>query len=134
MTGTCAALDDTVDLLPRGLAMIAAGQRAAVLAHPRWTDIAQEPNPALQLAWMVRQGLLTYDELDDLHTFEQEPSDNDRIIEEAFAELGRLNTAACGRVSAPGHANAGREANRRLALSLAGAIAATWYLVTHWPG
>lgn len=76
------------------LALISDAHRAAALSHPRWLDIAQEPDPARQLVWMVRQNLLSYDELDDLQRFDKEPSDVDRIVEEAFDELGRQNAIA----------------------------------------
>jgi hypothetical protein len=76
-----------VALLSEALALISAEHRAAVLAHPQWIDIAREPTPARQLVWMVRQGLLTYDELDELQTFDEAPSAGDRIVQDAFAEL-----------------------------------------------
>lgn len=81
-------------IFPGALALLSDGHRAAVLAHPGWIDIVQEPNPALQLVWMVEQGLLTYDELDDLQTLDAQPSVSDRMVEEAFAELVRLNRSA----------------------------------------
>ena len=75
--------------LPDVLALIGDAHRTEVMAHPGWTAMAGERNPALQLAWMVRQRLLTYDELDDLHSLQVEASERDRIVEEAFEELGR---------------------------------------------
>lgn len=82
------------NVFPGALALLSSGHRATVLAHPGWIDIAQEPDPAFQLVWMVEQELLSYDDLDDLQTLEEEPSDIDRIVEEAFAELARLNKSA----------------------------------------
>ncbi|RZJ84727.1 MAG: hypothetical protein EOO64_03015 [Massilia sp.] len=85
-------------MFPGALALLSDGHRAAVLAHARWIDIAQKPDPVAQLVWMVEHGLLTYDELDELQTLEEEPSENDRLVEEAFAELARLNKSATGRM------------------------------------
>ncbi|NNG23407.1 hypothetical protein [Telluria aromaticivorans] len=86
-----------VNSLPVALALISAAHRTAVLAHPQWIDMARDPDPARQLAWMVEQGLLTYDELDDLQTFDPESSEQDRIVEEAYAMLGQYNALAnCG--------------------------------------
>lgn len=86
------------NVFPGALALLSDGHRAAVLAHPGWIDIAQKPDPVLQLVWMVEHGLLTYDELDELQTLEEEPSENDRIVEEAFAELARQNKSAHCRI------------------------------------
>lgn len=94
MTSTCTA----VDSLPVALRLVSHAHQAAVLSHPAWTDIAEEADPARQLAWMVEQYLLSYDELDDLQTFEQQPCERDRIVEEAFAILGQGNTVANGRL------------------------------------
>lgn len=74
------------------LSLLAPEQRATGLDHPRWTDIAAEPDPARQLAWLVEQGVLSYDELDDLQTLDQEQSERDRIVEATYALLGQ-NTA-----------------------------------------
>lgn len=71
------------------LALIQQEHRAAVLAHPGWRAVATERNPAQQLVWMVKQRLLSYDDLYDLLSFDEPVSDSDRIIEDAFAELGR---------------------------------------------
>ena len=137
MASTC----ETVDLLPRALALISDGHRAAVLAHPRWIDVAQEPSAARQLAWMVRQRVLTYDEFDDLQTFDAEQSESDRLVEEAFAELGRPGTIADrGAPDAAGlehagqeGAGAGKRAHWQLAFCLAWTAALSWFLVEHWP-
>jgi hypothetical protein len=87
---------------PDALALIGDAHRADVMAHPGWTAMAKERNPALQLAWMVRQRLLTYDELDDLHSMQVEASERDRIVEEAFEELGRENAIATSSSDAGG--------------------------------
>lgn len=84
MAGPCT----TVEGFSGALALISGGHRSAVLAHPEWASMACEPDPALQLAWMVRQGLLSYDDLDDLQTLHEEGSEQDRIVEQAFAALG----------------------------------------------
>ena len=82
---TSFAIDTPLDALP----LIQEEHRAAVIAHPEWRTVATGRDPAMQLAWMVRQRLLTYDELDNLLTFDEDAAASDRIIEEAFAELGR---------------------------------------------
>jgi len=84
---TCTS--DDIDMSADALALIHEGHRAAVVAHPDWHAVAREHDPALQLVWMVKQRLLSYDELYDLLTFDEEASESDRIVEEAFAELGR---------------------------------------------
>lgn len=84
---TCTSVE--TDAPQDALALIQEGHRAAVMAHPEWSAVAREQDPALQLAWMVRQGLLSYDELYDLLSFDEEASDSDRFVEEAFADLGR---------------------------------------------
>lgn len=84
---TCKSVD--IDGPADALAIIREGHRAAVLAHPDWHAVAASQDPVLQLAWMVRERLLSYDELDDLLTLDEEASESDRIVEEAFAELGR---------------------------------------------
>lgn len=84
---TCTS--DDIEVSADALALIHEGHRAAVLAHPDWHAVAREREPALQLVWMVKQRLLSYDELYDLLTFDEEASDSDRIVEEAFGELGR---------------------------------------------
>jgi hypothetical protein len=70
------------------LSLLAPEQCATVLEHPRWPNIAALPDAAQQLAWLVEQGVLSYDELDDLQTFDQEPSERDRIVEATYALLG----------------------------------------------
>lgn len=143
MTSTCTA----VDSLPVALRLVSHAHQAAVLSHPAWIDIAEEADPALQLVWMVEKGLLSYDELDDLQTFEEETSERDRIVEEAFAVLGQHNTTANGRlldqmladrlITPGGHCaldSAQRQVNLQFALCLAGAALMTWFIVAHWPG
>ncbi len=90
MTSTCFE----VGSIPVALTLLSHAHQAAVLSHPTWIDIARESDPAHQLVWMVDQGLLSYDELDELQTFEEEPSERDRIVEDAYAILGERNTAA----------------------------------------
>lgn len=93
MANRCTA----VDSLPVALRLISAAHRTAVLAHPQWIKIKRDPNPSHQLAWMVEQGLLSYDELDELQTLGQEPSERDRIVEETYALLVQSNALAhCG--------------------------------------
>jgi len=84
---TCTS--DVIDVSADALALIHEGHRAAVVAHPDWPAVAREHKPAMQLVWMVKQQLLSYDELYDLLTFDEEASESDRIVEDAFAELGR---------------------------------------------
>ncbi|UVW30281.1 hypothetical protein [Massilia sp. H6] len=84
MTSTCTAADP----LPAALTLVSLAHQAAALAHPAWADMARQASPALQLAWMVEQGLLSYDELDDLQTLDEQPSERDRIVAEVFAVLG----------------------------------------------
>ena len=79
----------TTEMPANALAFIQEEHRAAVAAHPGWRAIASERDPALQLVWMVRQHLLTYDDLYDLLSFDEDASESDTIIEEAFAELTR---------------------------------------------
>jgi hypothetical protein len=69
------------------LAMVSQDQRAAALAHPRWASIASSASAARQLAWMVSENLLSYDELDELQTFGEQASEQDRIVEQAYAML-----------------------------------------------
>lgn len=93
MANTCTA----VDSLPVVLRLICPAHRSAVLAHPQWIDVMQDRDPSRQLVWMVEQRLLTYDELDDLQTLDREPSERDRIVEEAYALLAQSATFAnCG--------------------------------------
>lgn len=90
MTSTCSA----VGSFPVALTLISHAHQAAVLSHPKWIDVVSASDPAQQLVWMVEQGLLSYDELDELQTFEEKPSEQDRIVEEAYAVLGQRNTVA----------------------------------------
>lgn len=89
-----ASMGTAVDSVPVVLGFISAAHRTAVLAHPQWSDVARNRDPARQLVWMVEQQLLTYDELDDLQTLGQEPSEPDRIVEEAYALLAQSDSLA----------------------------------------
>ena len=81
----------TDESLPGVLKLIGLTQRGAVVAHPHWNAIAQDPDPARQLVWMVEQQLLTYDELDEIQTLGPEPSEPDRIVEQAYAMLAHAS-------------------------------------------
>lgn len=79
------------------LELITARQRLAVERHPACVTFLALHDPVQQLLWMYEHKIVTEDELDDMMSFDDAPSEREAILQAAIQEIERANDLRNGR-------------------------------------
>lgn len=79
------------------LELITAPQRMAVERHPACASFLALHDPVQRLLWMHAHKIISEDELDDMASFDDEPSEREGILQAALQEIERGNDLRNGR-------------------------------------
>lgn len=79
------------------LELITTRQRMAIERHPACAAFLALHDPVQQLLWMHEHKIVTEDELDDMVSFDDEPSEREAILQAAMQEIERTNDLRNGR-------------------------------------
>lgn len=79
------------------LELMTARQRMAIERHPACAAFLALHDPVQQLVWMHEHKIVTEDELDDMLSFDEAPSEREAILQAAIQEIERANDLRNGR-------------------------------------
>ncbi len=99
--------------------LMTARQRMAIERHPACAAFLALQDPVQQLLWMHEHKIVTEDELDDMLSFDDAPSEREAILQAAMQEIEHANDLRIGRfldallrdglITPTQHANARRD-------------------------